>query len=195
MRIFALETNVDRIRRRYTVPDEEVLLLTRYHPVVFWLRVVYATLLIGLLSTVLMTAQGFAPLPPVLTYIVVWPIVVLLLRYMLQGFIRYRYNFILVTTEKVICINHTMIWKQEVNPTHIDNIISTKQKTQFMGILRCGVVTLNLRERADYSTKVIKLRYVPKHNKVAGAIENAIALYKQGKPISPDVVTTPNGQK
>lgn len=180
MKLFALETNPQRITDKYTVAGEDQLLLTRYHPIIFWGRLITSLIIFSGLSGVFVWADRNAFMPEEILAIVLVIFFVFSIYYILQSFIGYHYSFIMVTTAKVVCVRHIMFWKQEVDPTNIGNIISTRQVSQFLGIFDCGVVNLSLLERTDYSTKTLKLKYVPNPNKVAGFIENAIALHKQG---------------
>lgn len=178
MRVFALQTNVDVLKKRYLVPDEQELLTIHMHVLAFlWPLFGYGLLTIALLSVYAYMVQTgeWQPLYGAVL-LLVW--ICIAIERCVRGFIRWRYNFLIVTTDKVIPVEHRLFFEQEVNPIHLQNIASTKAATQLWGLVRAGILHLHLKEREEASTRCIRLRFIPCVTDVAGVIENAIVLMR-----------------
>lgn len=179
MKIFALQTNINVLRKAYIIQGEKELLVTHYH----WISFVIYTY-----KHILLTVAAFSvysliiryelfPLQYALVGMLLW--LVYLGWTIINGFIRYKLNFVIVTTEKVVLIEQVSFFKQHVNPMHLDTIVSTDVNSQLLGLFRCGKVVINLTERTQYSSKQVLIEYIPDPNAVAGIIENAIVLDKK----------------
>jgi len=181
MRIFALETDVEKIIKRFCNENECVVLVTPYHILSFF----FASLREFILSIVLAAAGVFAwwmewPMLPVLGILLfVW--VVFVFFNLLKASVDWFYDCIVVTHEKVILIDQTSVFKQEVNPIYVDNIGAISTETQFWNIFPFGTVKIHLKEGVSGNT--LTLRYVPKAQEVASAISSVITAYqrKEGK--------------
>ena len=178
MRILALETRRDAFRQKFTLSGEKVLLSTGFHPKMFVQSIVLKTIMMAVFWTVFLVAlsRGFEP---VLSFWLLMGWSVYYVFSLINAFICYRYSFLFLTTEKVVYVYFTSVFSSETNPTHLENIASTEMQSQFLGLFRCGILYLNLRERSKYSTRRLEFPYVPDVAAVAGAIENTIVLNKE----------------
>lgn len=179
MKIFALQTDVNEFRKQYIVEKEESeLLLTHYH----WIKFImgcYREILItiSLFSLFFWTTQLLPDFFELIGLILIAWLLFAVIR-VAFAFINYRFSYILVTTEKVVVINHPSLFVQRVNPMPLSSIVSTDISSQLFGIFNCGLLVLNLSERTQYSSKQVELPYVPAANSVAGIIENGMTLEK-----------------
>jgi len=120
----------------------------------------------------------------------------------IKAYIDWYYDFILVTTDKVILVDQTSIFKQEVMPIHIENIGGVSVFTQFWSIFPFGGICIHLKE--GRGGEDISKKYVPRAQEVAGKISDVITCYQRhqykGEEIStghipsqtPDIPTPAN---
>jgi len=177
MRIFALETDTTKFRRKFIVKGEKELLCTHFHWILFVKSLIVPTVLfIGTIALYWFFADIF---PDNLTLNIFLGISIgSFALTVINRFIHWRYSFIFLTSEKVVCVVFKSLFRHEINPTHLDNINSTEVASEYWGFFRCGSLIINMRERTKYSTKRIIYSHVPNATSVAGAIENAIVLVK-----------------
>ncbi|HRH93012.1 MAG TPA: hypothetical protein PKV72_00600 [Candidatus Peribacteria bacterium] len=62
MQFFALETNIDKIRKRYMDPGDEVILTTRFHALKFWLSVVMQVVFAIVIGVIAVILYEYTPL-------------------------------------------------------------------------------------------------------------------------------------
>lgn len=177
MRIFALETDTAKFRRKFIVKGEKELLCTHSH----WILFVTSTIIPSVVMMIGISFLTFLSRVFPESIIINSLIVIGFLTYtmvIINNFIHWKYSFIFLTTEKVICVTFNSLFSHDINPTHLDNINSTEVKSEFGGIFRSGSLIINLHERNKYSTKRLVYKNIPNATNVAGAIENAIVLVK-----------------
>jgi hypothetical protein len=183
MRFLALQTDIELIKRQFLVEGEAEILTTCRHSLSFILRMMSATIFLSLfIAFVVTTIVFFEDTGASMFGGAILAAGILFYAFQaLRLFIDWRYDFLIVTTEKVVVVNHTLFIYQYVNPIHLDNIASTNFESQYFGFGHCGIVHIALKERESGSSKMVTLRYIPRPDSVAGAIENVIALSKQRK--------------
>jgi hypothetical protein len=181
MKFLALETDIEKLKKQFIVEGEEVLLTIPHHYFIFVfpfvLHTVFTVIAIALIIFVGMVVQGFWGLVTGGILFFLWA---LYYFYKISvGYIRWRYNYVVVSTRKVVIVEHRFVIYQNVFPIHLENISSTSFESQFLGFGGCGVLHLNLKEREGGSSRQINCPYIPKPDLVAGTIENAISLLSQ----------------
>lgn len=180
MRIFALETDIEKLKKRYLAPGEEELLTVHLHFLAFlipffrWLLVVIP---LGAVGIFLLFQLGTTWSLIGLGILIIDALILLVA--IANGLARWLFTVVFVTTEKVVFIRHKSIFYQDIDPNHLENISSTEVKSQLLGIFNCGKLYLFLRERIEATTKKVRIPYVPRVNDVAAVVENAIVLAKQ----------------
>lgn len=181
MQFLALQTNVHKLEETFVAEGEELLISTHHHFFVFLfpmiLKTFVALLVIGLVVTYVtavpnagtLTAGG-------------WLVILCLWLYaygFFASYVEWRYNFLIVTTMKVVIIEQHSVFRHVVLPIHLDTISSVSFGLKFLGIGRCGTLNIHLTERLGGSTRNIILQYMPSPDAVTGIIENASALIMQ----------------
>ncbi len=183
MRFLALQTDVELLKKQFIPEGEHEILTVTRHPIKFVTEFFGKTLIVLLLTTVLGLILEF--LTSSLTQNIVYGLaLIVVLSYLYQivkSYIAWRYNFLIVTSEKLIIIHHESFLHQYVNTIHLNNIRSTRFESQFFGIFRCGILSIDLLELEGGSTEVLVLSYIPTPDTIASAIEHAIALKQQRK--------------
>lgn len=177
MRIFALETDTEKLKKRFLSEGETEVLMTYYHGLSFF----FASLReIG--TTVLLIAIGIglvwwgAPAG--------WTVGILLLLWfffvffnLLKAYIDWAYDFILVTTDKIIFVDQTSIIRQEIKPLNLENVGGVSVKTQYWNIFPFGIVSVHLKEGLG-GDRIIK-KFVPRAQEVAAKISEIVTRYQR----------------
>lgn len=181
MRLFALHTDIERLKKEFIVEDEREILSTNMHFSAFFVPFLRATFFAAVIVPIALVVawQGGALVLVGSVLIALWAIVYASMTF--NAFVRWKYNVIFVTSEKVVFVRHRSIFSEKIDPTHLENISSTAVRSQFMGFVHCGTVLLNLKEREAATTRHVVMQYVPHPGRVAAAIENAIVLMKKRK--------------
>lgn len=179
MRLFALRTDIGRLKKEFITEGEREILTTTMHFLAFVIPFLRATAFAAVVIPVGLLAawQGGLLLPIGVTVVIGWALVYASMIF--NAFVRWKYNVIFVTSEKVVFVRHKSVFSERIDPTHLENIASTAVRSQFMGLVRCGTVLLNLKEREAATTRHVVMQYVPVPGRVAAAIENAIVLMKK----------------
>jgi hypothetical protein len=183
MRIFALETDIEKIKNRFVCEGEKVKHITHYHGASFFfasIREILVTLLLlitGVVAWFFNAPMGFT----VIVLVLIWIFFVLFSG--LKAYIDWCYDLVIVTTDKIILVDQTSIFKQKVNPIHIENIGSVTSLTQFWDIFSFGIVEINLKE-GEGGGKIV-LHYVPEARDVAAHITDAVTHYQRWEGRAP----------
>ena len=181
MRIFALQTNVDDIRRKFLTEGEKEVLFTTKHALAFVWAFLLWTPLTLLVFAVLTFIEAQQLLDTVILNALAIAIGVFYLFFLLNAYIAWRYNFLFVTTQKVVLIENQSFFYSNITPLHLEHIARTTIESQFFGIFNCGILHIYLRapisETKGNPNKFIT-SYIPHYDDVAAVIENGIVILK-----------------
>ena len=177
MRILALETDAEKIKQQCLSEGEEIVLMTYYHALSFFfasLREILFTFLIFGVGIGLSMA-GTPMLWNVGGLFVVW--FVFIFFNLMKAWIDWRYDFILVTTDKLVLVDQTSIIHQKINPIHLENIGSIASETQYWNVFGFGKIVINLKEGEGGQS--ISLYFVPNAAEVAAKISRTVTYYQR----------------
>lgn len=181
MRFLALESNIRKLKRRFMVEGEEELLASTRHVFAFLLPMLWIVPL-----TVLAVAAWAVGIGMGLDFFIVTLVLYAWLFFAavmaLRAFIEWRYNFIVVTTEKIVIVDHRFVFSQSIRPVPLENVATTDAGSQYLGIGHCGYVNLHLSEVDHGTNKEFRIDMLPKPDVIAGVIENARTLKSQRSP-------------
>lgn len=179
MRILALETNPERVKQDFCGSDETLILTTRYHWMSFMFAIVREIFLTIVFFTVGTIAWEYGlPLSFILPALIALWFVFIFFR-LTKALIDWRFDLILVTSDKVILVNQSSLFKREIHPIHLENIGSVTARTQFWNVFPFGVIQINLKE--GLGDKVLTLRYVPHAQHIAGRISDVVTRFQRGQ--------------
>ena len=180
MRVFALETNVDNIKKRFLSREEEEIMTVYFHGFrffmifaadAFWTAVIFA---VG-------TVLGYFNMPIlwILTAgSIVW--IIFILAPLVKAYLDWRFDFLLVTTDKVIIVDQSSFFNKRVTPMNLENFASVSIESQFWDLFPFGILKFSLKEGAgDHVT----LKYVTNVQEVASGISNAITIFQRRKDL------------
>lgn len=178
MRFFALDTGImERIRMRYCTEGEEEVLLTRYH----WLCFLFNSMRDVALTIVLVTVIIFAweyewPMYEIIGFAAgLW--ILFVFFHILKDYIDWKYDMILLTTEKMVLVDQTSFIRHEEKPIHLENVGGVSSSTQFLNLFPFGTLTLHLKE--GLGGDAVTLRYVPHAEHVASIISDVVTKYQR----------------
>ncbi|PIQ76116.1 hypothetical protein COU78_05970 [Candidatus Peregrinibacteria bacterium CG10_big_fil_rev_8_21_14_0_10_49_24] len=177
MQFLALETDINKIKQAYCHEGECEVLFTRYHGLSF----LFAILREILITVVLFTIAIFGWMND-------WPMgwlvgilfalwIIFVLFNVLKAYIDWAYDFIYVTTDKILIVDQTSLFRREIKPLHMENIGSVSTETQMWGIFPFGKLCVHLKEGLGGDDMTLK--YVPYANKVASQISAAVTRYQR----------------
>lgn len=176
MRIFALETNLEKAARQFLQAGEQELMIVRYHPMLFFIRT-----LRQVLFTLVLTAAGVAAIAlqaPVswvlIGCVVLWLFIIF--PGVVRAYIDWRFDAIIVTTDNVIILDQTSLFHSESRQMHLENFASINASTQFWNLFPFGKLTFDLKEGIG---ERLTLRYIPRAAQVAVQIGSCVRTYQR----------------
>lgn len=176
MRIFALETDRQKLVNALVSNDEKLIMAIGFHWLRFFVHLLLSILFTGLLIAFCWLLLGFgAPQSFVLfagaiTWAVTigWPL--------FKKFIDWRYDLIVITNGKIVIVDQSTIVKQYIRQMNIENIASVESVTQFWNVFPFGKVRFNLKEGVG---EVIALGYIPESARVANIVSQVIINFER----------------
>lgn len=189
MHIFALETDRSKILDRFCHEGECVIRMTYFHGMRFFLAILKEVGITAALLGIVATGAYFSWNMWWTSGIVGALWVGLAFFPMLKSYIDWYYDYIILTTDKVVLVDQTSLFKQEIKPIHIENIGSVATETQFLNLFNFGRIIINLKE-GEGGQKIIKT-YVPNAKEFAGLISDVVTKYQRGVGTPSDAATRP----
>lgn len=191
MQFFALETSIEKIRKRYMDPGDQLILTTQFHPLKFWLSVLWQVLIGIVLITLAVLAYEYTPITlewdigvTAVLFIpfVLWPV--------LKRYVEWRYDFIDVLADKVIIVDQGTIFRQTVKQINLENFASVEAETQLLNLFPFGRVRFSLKEGEGAA---ILLNFIPNASDVADTIADAVSNYHRRRELhhTAPAATTP----
>ncbi len=188
MKIFALETDLEKLKRKYISASEEEVMTIRFHGFIFFLRLardlVYTAILLAL--GIGLDVLGIPLLWIMLPLGFLWVFFVLFKT--IQSYIDWRYDCIIVTSNKVVIVDQTSVFHVEVRQMHLENFASVNASTQFLNLLPFGRLCFDLKEGIGQRFCV---NYVPQAEDVAAKISSYVEAFARGEYRRPEVATMP----
>lgn len=178
MRILALETNIGKIKKRYLTEGETEVLTTHYHGASFLFATIREFLYtvtifaIGVVAWFMNAPMGFVvPALAIIWFFFIFFTIV-------KAYIDWLFDFIFVTTDKVVLVDQTSFIRQNIKPINMENIGGVSSQTQFMDLFRFGIIDIDLKEGEGGGT--LRLKYVTNAREVAAKISEVVTRYQRG---------------
>jgi hypothetical protein len=183
MQIFALETNVDRLKAKLFSANEREIFTVRRHVVLFVLRtvwyVVLTMILVGVTAYILVA--GFLdPLILVPVFLLVWLVFVVV--GWIRAFIDWQYDFIFLTNEKLVIVDQTTILRRSITSLSLDSIAQVNSHSQWLNVFGFG--TLEIAQREGQTENFI-LPYLPDPDRLVTLISDQISSFNGTKNSPP----------
>ncbi len=180
MRILALETNVEVLKKKYLAEGEQAVFVTHRHIFAFFIHLIWQALFsfLMLLVFLFLAVQGLWGALAVTISFWVW--FVFSLYCLFTAYVAWKCNFLIVTTQKVVLVHQQSLFHQQINPVPFTSISNTRVESQLFGFFHCG--TLHLITRVtELGGQVTELAFplLPKPEDVAAVIENGLVVGKK----------------
>lgn len=188
MRFFALQTDIAEVKKRFCHDDECVVLMTYYHGLSFLFAIFREIIITVLLAGFLGLAFWLQwPMGWIATLVSIFWFAFVFFN-VLKAYLDWSFDFLIVTTDKIIVVDQTSFIRQEIKPIHLDNVGAVTTSTQFWDLFPFGVLTIHLKEGlgGDSLTK----KYVPRAEEVAGKIIDALTQYQRRTATTQKTATT-----
>lgn len=181
MKFFALNTNLADVKQDFLTLDEQEVHTTHYHWMSFFFailrEIIYSIFFIGAVSLLGWAGVPLAPLISIAFFL--W--IFFIFFHLIKAYIDWRYDFILITTDKVILIDQSSIFQRKITPITLDNFASISSQTQFLNIFRFGKIVLNLKEGVGAE---IALHFIPDAGRVAGVMADCVTKFQRRRGTS-----------
>lgn len=181
MRLFALDTNLDGIKRRFLSAEEQEVLTVFRHGFSFFLQIIFQIILtVGLIAIgVVLSVFDILPwtIPPA------WTIGILALLWLflafptiLKAFLDWKFDCIIVTTDKVVLLEQSSLFHRRITPMHLENFASVTATSQFWNLFPFGTLHFQLKEGIG---KDMQMKYIPHADEVAAKISDTVTQYQR----------------
>ena len=180
MRIFALETNIEKLKKNFLSLEEREIRTVSFH----WFRF-FLNLLRNILLTIALVAGaiaiGFSGLSPWWIIAAAWILwLFFIFPSLLRAYIDWRYDFLLLTGDKVIVVDQSSLFHKKITPINLENFASVSAETQFWNLFPFGILHFNLKEGTGEG---VNLRYIPAAQEVASVISDTITQFQRRKDL------------
>ncbi len=179
VRIFALETDTQKLIASFTGPKEQPVITVFAHWFTFFFVLIQRIFYALILSVIGWLFVQFLEAPLDLTVGVLLIISLVVVWYpLLKKYIDWRYDFIYVTTDKIVLVDQSSVIHQKISQMSLENFGTVSVKTQFLNLFPFGELHMNLEEGGGQE---VVLEYVPDVQNVADKISDAIVSFQRRK--------------
>lgn len=179
MKIFALETNVQKIKDRFLAHGEREIFTASPH----FFRFVSAVfghmllLIVFLVAATTVSVSGLMqPFSAWMTFAVLFAIFIL--PAVIHGYIDWKFDFMFLTTDKLIIVDQVSIFKKSITPINLENLGDVVAQTQWLNLFPFGIIHFALKE--GQGPEII-LKFIPEADKLVAKISQQITLYQRRK--------------
>ncbi len=179
MQIFALETNIGRVKEHFLAHGEAEIFTAHPHLVSFLWHIAWEFFVTIFLFAVCIYGFeiGILSWPVALTvFILGWFIFVFF--GLIEAYIDWKYDFIFLTTDKLIIVDQMSLFRKSITPISLENLGDVVAETQWLNLFQFGIIRFALKEGHGPE---VKLRFMPKADRLVGQIAEQITLYQRRK--------------
>jgi hypothetical protein len=97
---------------------------------------------------------------------------------LLQAYIDWKYDFIFLTTDKLIIVDQSSLFRKSLTPINLENLGDVVAETQWLNLFDFGMLHFALKEGQGPE---IVLKYMPHADKLVAMISQQITLYQRRK--------------
>ena len=183
MKIFALETDIQRVKNRFLAHGEKEIFTARPHTLRFISSVAWEIFLSAVFVCIAAYLYfGFSMdwywvlglLGSAWFLVVFFPVV--------KSFIDWKYDFIFLTTDKLVIVDQVSLFRKSITPINLENLGDVVAQTQWLNLFSFGIIHFALKE--GHGPEII-LRFMPEADKLVAKISQQITLYQRRKDYLP----------
>lgn len=179
MQIFALETNIGRVKEHFLAHGETEIFTAHPHVISFLWHIVWEFFVTILLIVACSYGYSIGVLSltaALVIFAVAW--VIFVLFGLVEAYIDWKYDFIFLTTDKLIIVDQMSLFRKSITPISLENLGDVAAETQWLNLFRFGIIRFALKE--GQGPEVI-LRFMPRADRLVGQISEQITLYQRRK--------------
>lgn len=176
MRFLALETDINKIKEAYCHDGECEILFTRYHGLSFFFAILREIILTIVLFGVGIAGWYFAWPMGWLAWSLFLLWLIFVFYNVVKAYIDWLYDFIFVTTDKIILVDQSSFFHREIHPIHLENVGSVSTETQLWGLFPFGKLIIHLKEGLGDN---LVLKFVPHAGKVSSKMSDVVTRYQR----------------
>ncbi len=179
VRIFALETDTQKLIASFTGPKEQAIVTVFAHWFTFFFILLQRIFYAFILSVIGWLLVQFLEAPLDLTVGILLIVSLFVVWYpLLKKYIDWKYDFIYVTTDKIVLVDQSSVIHQKISQMSLENFGTVSVATQFLNLFPFGALHMNLEEGGGQE---VVLEYVPNVQQVADKISDAIVSFQRRK--------------
>lgn len=179
MKIFALDTDIRHIKERFLAHGEREIFTATPHVFRFLTAIVREILLTIAIVAVAVFVASLDVLhweTVLLASVVLW--LALVFFGLLQAFMDWKYDFIFLTTDKLIIVDQHSLFRKAITPINLENLGDVVAETQWLNLFDFGMIHFALKEGQGPE---IVLKFMPHADKLVAMISQQITLYQRRK--------------
>ncbi len=181
MRIFALETDKEKLKRSFCGPDEKIVCVVHCHGFLFAMKAIVASFWTAIVIAIVIAGASFGLPAGILTGVaaIVW--LILIVHPLFRSFIDWKFDLLILTNGKLVIIDQSSIFRQQVRQMNLENIASVNVETQFGNIFPFGSLCFDLKEGLGDR---MCLKYIPSVHDISANISDALMEYAKPQMLS-----------
>jgi hypothetical protein len=179
MRLFALETDVRKVKERFLAHGEKEIFSVTPHVMSFLIRIswdVLVTVFLGLVAYYSYTIGFFSGEGAIILFLVCW--FALVFFALIEAYIDWKFDLLLLTTDKLILLDQLSLFRKSITPITLENLGDVAAQTQWLNLFGFGIIRIALKE--GHGPEIV-LRYIPDADKLVAQIAQQMTLYQRRK--------------
>lgn len=179
MHIFALETNVEKVKERFLAQEEQEIFTAHPHAMSFVVHIfgeVALTIVLLLVFSVSYYWSVLSLSSAIIFFFLAW--FVFAFFGLIEAYIDWKYDFIMLTTDKLILVDQMSLFRKSTTPISLENLGDTKAKTQWLNLFNFGIIQIALKEGNGPD---VTLKFMPHADQLVVKIAEQSTLYQRRK--------------
>lgn len=179
MQIFALETDIGIVKKRFLAHGEEEIFAVTPHVFSFLIKIVWDMLLTAFLfviSIYFFNAGIISGTVAATFFSVTWLYFVFFSA--VAAYINWKYDFLFLTTDKLLIVDQMSLFRTSITPISLENLGDVVAQTQWLNLFNFGIIRFALREG---NGPEIVLKFMPHADKLVARISQQLTLYQRRK--------------
>ena len=179
MRIFALETDLEKLTRSF-VPEEHALVRrVHHHWLIFFLKSLKSSLISMVFIAIAVAMWLFVGFPGLYAAGGVLLLLLLFVFFpLMRAFIDWKYDVLIVTKDKIVVVDQSSLFRREVREMNLENVAAISTETQYWNIFPFGKIVVDLKE--GHGNRLI-LPFMPQADDISTAISDVLVQYERRK--------------
>lgn len=178
MQIFALDTNLGRIKKPFLASGEKEIFTVHPHVLSFIWHIAWEVVLTIALAAICSALYVYSLLDlvgAIFAFVLAW--CTLGGFGLVRAFIDWKYDFIMLTTDKLIIVDQSSLFRKSITPISLENLGDVVSQTQWLNLFNFGIIRFALKEGSGE----VVLKFMPDADTLVAKIAEQITLYQRRK--------------